>query len=71
MTKRTAKVGDKVHFSKGWGTVIAKRLNSSGFGAEYEVQLEMGESIETADGWIDDMTNRGQVYIVQHVELAN
>lgn len=69
MSKKTIQIGDKVSFKRGWGTVVDKYLDSTGHYWKYDIQLDLGYAVETDEGWIDDMSNRGKVYSTRFVNV--
>ena len=69
MRRKTIKIGDKVSFGRGWGTVIDKRKLP--YANEYDIKLTLGYQIVTENGWIDDQSKVGTVYTTQYAELDN
>ena len=69
MTSKTIKIGDKVSFGHGWGTVIDKRQLA--YAHEYDIELTLGYQIVTENGWIDDRSKVGTIYTTQYAQLDN
>ena len=65
----TIKIGDKVSFKHGWGTVIDKR--ETAYAYEYDIELTLGYQIVTENGWINDQSKVGTVYTTQYAQLDN
>lgn len=63
------KIGDKVMFVHGYGTVVDKRRSECGYHIEYDVQLDLGYAVETDTGYVECEQNRGRVYTVRNVEI--
>jgi hypothetical protein len=69
MNKKTIKIGDKVTFGQGWGTVIDKRKTA--FAHEYDIKLTLASYLVTENGYIDDQSKVGTIYTTQYAELDN
>ena len=69
MRPKTIKIGDKVSFGQGWGTVIDKRTLP--YAHEYDIELTLGYQIVTETGWINDQSKVGTIYTTQYAQLDN
>jgi hypothetical protein len=69
MTNKTIKIGDKVSFGQGWGTVIDKRQLA--YAHEYDIKLTLSYQIVTENGYIDDQSKIGTIYTTQYAQLDN
>jgi hypothetical protein len=67
--KKQIKIGDKVSFKFGWGTVVDKYRDSTGHYWKYDVQLDLGYQIEGPDGWIEDVNKKGKIYSTRFVNV--
>lgn len=65
----TIKIGDKVSFKHGWGTVIDKR--ETAYAYEYDIELTLGYQIVTENGWINDQSKVGTIYTTQYAQIDN
>jgi hypothetical protein len=69
MTNKTIKIGDKVTFGQGWGTVIDKRQLA--YAHEYDIKLTLGYQIVTENGYVNDQSKIGTIYTTQYAQLDN